>query len=106
MEKRYSKEEEFLDEYWQTAKVAVRILNGEWEPNFGANDNTRKNQEYFLPTGEINNLVFDEAWVCHDNNGFSSAQIILKSSHRLVNVQVRVVNGELVGEKIIDKPTN
>jgi hypothetical protein len=106
LKKLYQKEEEFLDEYGQIVKVAVRVLKGKWEPNYSANDNTRKNQEYFLPTGEIKYLVFDSASVYHDNNGFSSAQIILKSVHRLVNVRVRVVNSKLVGEKIVDRPIN
>jgi len=104
LNKVYSKEEEFLDEFGNVASVTVRTLNGEWQPNYGANDSVRRNQEYFLSTGEIKDLVFDSACVYHDNNGFSSAQITLKSSHRLVNVLVRLVNGELVGEKIVDKP--
>jgi hypothetical protein len=105
LKKPYNREEEFLDEFGNIASVAVRLVKGEWQPNYFASDTTRKNQEYFLPLGEIENLVFDQAWVYHDNNGFSSAQIILKSSHRTVNVLVRMVNGELVGEKIVDKPT-
>lgn len=106
LKKLYQKEEEFLDEYEQIVKVAVRVLKCKWEPNYHANDNTRKNQGNFLPTGEIEYLVFDSASVYHDNNGFSSAQIILKSAHRLINVRVRVVNSKLVGAKIVDRPIN
>jgi len=99
-----SKEEEFLDEFGNVASVTVRILNGEWQPNYDANDSVRRNQKYFFSTGEIKDLVFDSACIYHDNNGFSSAQITLKSSHRRVTVRVRLVNGELVGEKIVDRP--
>ena len=106
MEKGYFKEEEFLEEYERIAIAAAKTLNGEWQPNYTANDSVRRNQEYFFSTGAIENLVFDSAWVYHDNNGFSSAQIILKSSRRLVNVRVKVINDELIGEKIVDRPTN
>jgi len=102
----YRKEEEFLDEFGGVTSVAARLLNGEWEPNYHANDAIRENLAYFFSTGEVSHLVFDIAEVCHDDNGFSSVQIILKSSHRLVNVRVSKINGELVGEKIIDKPVN
>jgi hypothetical protein len=100
LRKHYLKEEEFLDEFDSIASVAVKILEGEWQPNYAANDNTRKNQDNF----KMQCLVFDSASVYHDKNGFSSAQIILKSSHRRVNVRIRKINGELVGEKIFDKP--
>lgn len=104
LHKVYSKEEEFLGEFGNLTSVATRILTGEWQPNYSASDNVRRNQEYFFSTGEMKELVFDSACVYHDNNGFSSAQIILKSSHRLVNVRVRLVYGKLVGEKIVDGP--
>jgi hypothetical protein len=100
----YRKEEEFLDEFGEAATVAVRLLNGEWDPNYTANDVVRKNLEYFFSAGEVSNLVFDSASVYHDDNSFSSVQIILKSSRRLVNVRVRKVHDELVGEKIVDRP--
>ena len=105
LNKAYSKEEEFLDQFGNLASVVISILNDEWQPNYGANDSVRRNQEYFFSTGEIKDLVFDSASVYHDNNGFSSAQIILESSYRLINVRVRLVNGKLVGEKIVDRPT-
>jgi len=99
----YCKEEEFLDEFGDSASVVTKLLNGEWQPNHTANDTTRKNLDHFFSTGEVNNLVFDSASVYHDDNGFSSVQIILKSSHRLVNVRVRKVRGKLIGKKIIDR---
>lgn len=100
----YRKEEEFLDEFGGVTSVAAKLLNGEWEPNHHANDAVRENLAYLFSTGEVSHLVFDLAEVYHDKNGFSSVQIILKSSHRLVNVRVRKIDDELVGEKIIDKP--
>lgn len=102
----YLKEEEFLDEYFNIASVAVKAVNYKWNPNYNANDSTRKNQEYFLSTGELTSLVFDVADVFHNKNGFSSAQIKLKSSKRIVNVRVSEVNGKLVGKKIVDKPND
>ncbi len=106
MKKLYQKEEDFLSDYEAVALVAARTLKDEWQPNYDANENVRKNQDYFYATGELEQLVFDSASIYHDNNVFSSAQIILKSSQRLVNVRVRIVNGKLVGEKIITKTTD
>src|SRR4030042_2372970 len=110
MEERYKrsylKEEEFLDEFGDVANVAARVINGEWQPSYHANDSVRKNQEYFISTGELTTLVFDSASIYHNANGFSSAQIILKSSKRIVNVRVRNVKGKLIGKKIIVKPTS
>jgi len=99
----YCKKEEFLDEFGEVTSVAATLLNGEWQPNHTANETTRKNLEYFFSKGEVNDLVFDSASVYHNENGFSSVQIILKSSHRLVNVRVRNVFGKMTGEKIIDR---
>jgi hypothetical protein len=104
LKKVYNKEEEFLDEFGDLASVVARTLNNEWQPNYAANNGVRKNQDYFFSRGELKDLVFDSASTYHDNSGFSSAQIILKSSHRLVNVRVRLINGELVGERIVDRP--
>lgn len=102
----YLKEEEFLGEFGDVASAAAKLLNGEWQPNDTANDAARKNLEYFFSTGEVSNLVFDSASVYHDDKGFSSAQITLKSSRRHVTVRVRKVHGELIEEKIIDRPAN
>ncbi len=98
----YLREEEFLDEYFDVANVAVKVVNKKWQPNYDANNNVRKNHEFFLSTGELTTLVFEAAEIFHKNNQFSSAQIILKSSKHIVNVRVSEVNGKLVGKKIID----
>lgn len=99
----YLKEEEFLEEFSGAAWEAARVLKGDWKPNSACTDKTRHNRDYFLSTGELNQLTFDSAAVYHDENGFSSVQIILKSSKRTVNVRVRKVNGSLIAEKILDK---
>ena len=99
----YNKEEEFLDEFYNVASVAVKILNEEWKPNSHCDENVRKNRKYFLSTGELNALVFDSASVYHDENGFSSVQILLKSSSRIVNVRIKRIDGKFVGEKLIEK---
>ncbi len=103
LKRQYLEEEEFLDEYSDVASVAEKVLNGQWVANYGCNDVVRKNQEYFLSTGELQLLVFDSAAVYHDAHGFSSVLIVLKSSQRAVTVQVRKADGGLVGEKIVDK---
>ncbi|HHT9151743.1 MAG: hypothetical protein HY607_06045 [Planctomycetes bacterium] len=103
MKKYYQNEEEFLDEFSDVATQVVRCLNNEWKPDYCCDDGTRKNREYFCSTGELYSLTFDGAAVYHDQNGFSSVQIILKSSKRTVTVLVKLENGKLTAEKIIDK---
>ena len=103
LKRNYFREEEFLDEFYNSASIAAQILDGAWVPNPDCNDSTRKNQKYFLSTGRLNSLVFDSAAVYHNAEGFSSVQILLKSSNRGVNVQVKTIGGKLVGKKITDK---
>lgn len=105
--KRYfTKEEEFLDEFGMSVGAAIKLLGDEWKPDFHCNDATRQNRAYFLKTGQLNHLVFDGASVHHNEKGFSSVQIVLKSSTRLVNVRVKKVGDEFVAEKIIDRPAD
>jgi hypothetical protein len=106
LKRHYPKEEEFLSEFYDVASIAGKLLDGAWEPNPDCNDTTRKNQEYFYSTGELHILVFDSASVYHDANGFSSVQILLKSSNRFVNVRVKNVNDKLVGEILTDRPND
>jgi len=107
LKRHYLREEEFLDEFGDSAAVAARFLDGAWSPDCDCDDNARKNHRYFLSTGELNQLVFDSADVYHDEHGFSSVQILLRSAKRIVNVRVRKVGQDLVAEKLIDKqPTS
>jgi hypothetical protein len=99
----YSKEEEFLDEFYGAASEAAQLLGGDWVPNPACSDKARHNRDYFLPRGELDKLTFDSAAVYHDEKGFSSVQIILKSSNRTVNIRVRKVNDSFVAEKILDR---
>jgi hypothetical protein len=103
LKRHYLKEEEFLDEFHMAAYAAAKLMGEDWHPTPSCNDNMRKQTKYFLDSGQQVNLVFDGASVYHDANGFSSAQIILKSSKRLVTARVRQVDGELVAEKLLDK---
>jgi hypothetical protein len=100
----YTREEEFLEEFGNVASHAVKVLKGEWQPNYNASDSSRRNEEYYFSTGELNFLVVDSGTVYHDDKGFSSAQIVLKSSQRIVNVKVRKIGNEFIGETIVDKP--
>ena len=61
MVKGFNKEEEFLDEFGELAIIAANLLNQEWKPNYYANDSYRKSIKYFLSTGEMKDLVFDNA---------------------------------------------
>ena len=103
MKRYYRKEEEFLDEFQGIGCAAARLLGNEWEPNFHCDDDVRRNQEYLRSSRELSGLVFDGAAVYHDQRGFSSAQIVLKSCDRIVTVAVKNVEGELMAEKVVDK---
>jgi len=98
----YLKEEEFWDEYPRIAHEVAKLLNSPWKLNPASNDKVRQQTVYLLSRGEFDVLRFDAAYVYHDENGFSSAQIILKSSKRTVNVRVKEINGSLLAEKILD----
>jgi len=102
----YSKEEEFVWDYRMLVPIAVEALGVDWQPNYDCNDGVRKNQEYFVTTGQLNRLVFDSAAVHHDDKGFSSVQISLKSSSRIVTVRVRREDNGYSAEKIIDRNTS
>ena len=102
----YSKEEEFVWDYRMLVPIAVEALNVDWQPNYDCNDGVRKNQEYFVTTGQLNQLVFNSAAVYHDDKGFSSVQISLKSSSRIVTVRVRREDNGYSAEKIIDRNTS
>lgn len=104
MVKVFKKEEEFLDEFGDVASVAAKFLDHEWTPSETADDARRATLEYFYSTNEVKDLNFDSAEVFHLGNQFSSVQIILKSSSRLVNVKVKLVGDKLIAEKVVDKP--
>ena len=98
----YLKEEEFLEEFSDVAMVAAGELNGDWCPDKNCGDVTRKNREHLRSTGELGQLVFNSAAIYYDRNVFSSVEILLNSSKRVVNVSVRMVAGKLVADKILD----
>ena len=104
MKRHHSKEEEFLDEFYGAAVVASKLLESAWSPDPHCDDASRKNRDYFLKSGELHQLTFSSGTVYHDGNGFSSVQIVLESCDRIVTVRVSLIDGELVGEKIVDKP--
>lgn len=98
-----AKEEEFLEDFSSAAGTAAELLEGEWEPNYSCSDLARKNRDYFLSTGELQDLVFDTAAIYHDDSGFSSVQIVLKSASRVVTVRVRKTDKGYSAEKIVSK---
>ena len=99
----YHKEEEFLDAFFETARSASLLLSGEWEPNYWCNDKTRHHTQSLLSTGGLRTLTFDSASIYQDKNGFSSAEIVLKSSTCIVTVRVKKTNGKFVAEKIAEQ---
>ena len=100
----YTREEEFLNEYGDVAGVAARALNGKWQPDYKCDDAARKSRDYFKSSGELAELAFQSAAVYRSGNRFSSAQILLETSSRVVTIRVKLVGDDLVAEKIVDRP--
>jgi hypothetical protein len=98
----YKTEEKFLDEFPSLVSAAVQALNNDWVPNYSASDTSRRNYEYSKSTKQLDDLVFESAWVRNDANGVISAQIVLESSHRSVTVQVEKVDDRFLGAVIRD----
>ena len=101
----YLKEEEFLEEFSDVARVVAGDLNCGWRPNNLCDEAEAKNQNYLRSTGELGQVMFKSAAVYYGPNGlFSSVEIVLESSKRHVEVRVKTVGGKLVAEKILDRP--
>ena len=103
LKRHYTRDEEFLDEFGNVAAVAASFLGGAWVPDSTCDDDARRSREYFLESGELDQLVFDGGSVYHDAGGCSSAQIALRSAKRVVTVLVRREGGDLVAAKIVDR---
>ena len=101
--KTYRNEEEFLAMFGGFASAASDKLEGEWKPQYGADDTTRRKVKSLLSEKKLHYLAFVSANVFHNEDGFSSARIILVSSNRDVEMLVRKSNGKLLAEKTIDK---
>jgi hypothetical protein len=99
----YVKEEEFLDTFESVAIIAARALDGAWSPDFHCDDEIRRSREVMLSAHRLEHLVFAGAAVYHNDTGFSSAQIALRSATRMVNVRVRRIGSDLVAEKLADR---
>jgi hypothetical protein len=92
----YRGEEDFLDHFLGTVEVLLPILAAEhgadWRPNYACNDRQRWAQQLRLNAGQLDALTFDEAVIFHGREGFSSLQLRLQSSRRLLIVRVRRVS--------------
>jgi hypothetical protein len=99
----FTKEEEFLTNYDGLVLAASELLKNDWLPNRKCNDSSRRQRDTLLEAGHLLGLAFDAAAVYHNLHGFSSVQIILRSSQRIVNVRVARLDGQLVAEKLVDR---
>ena len=101
----YLKEEEFLADFSDVAYAAAKLLRGEWQPDASCDDDTRELRDAILKTGKLDDLTFRSAIVYGDaDRSFSSAHVTLKSSHRVVNVRVRKMDGDFMADTILDRP--
>src|SRR5262245_6617242 len=102
----YRKEEDFLEHFLGTVEALLPVLAAEhgadWRSNYGCNDAERWARQLRLNAGQLDALAFDEAVILHAERGFSSLQLHLRSSHRLLIVCVSWVDGQMVVEKRLD----
>jgi hypothetical protein len=76
----YRKEEEFLEDWYETVDALLPLLPGEWRPNFRCNDVERHARRLRLHAGQLEALAFDEAVIFHDKRQFAPLQLRLRGS--------------------------
>lgn len=108
MVRHYIKEEEFLDHFPGAGPAVSKAVNGDYKPHYDCSDKARANTNYFLESGQLMSLSFDCAFIYHEAGCFSSAQVVLKSSKRVVTVRIRpsketklVYNTEIIVDKTL-----
>ena len=102
----YVREEEFLDHFEHIAIVAARLMAGAWTPDYRCDDIVRQERNRLLTAGTQQDLVFSGGAVYQVDAHFSSVQIALQSSARIVNIRVkRGTTEEFVAEKVLDRAT-
>lgn len=104
VERRYDKEEEFLNDFAACVAVVQTLLADEWRPDWQCNDDVRSNRKSALKADALPQLVFTEARIFHTEEGLSSIQIDLKSSIHHITVWIKPVGSDWTAEKIADTP--
>jgi hypothetical protein len=98
----YRKEEEFLEDFYLAVEELLPRLDADWKPNFQCNDRERERRRLALVAGKLDQLVFDEAVVGHNRQGFSSLDVHLRSSNRLLIVRIRWNSSGMIVKKRLD----
>jgi len=104
VERRYDKEEEFLNDFGACVPAVLKLLGDEWRPDWQCNDDVRRERMQLLRTDQLPHLVFTEARIFHAGEGLSSIQIDLKSSIHHITVWIKPVGDGWTAEKIADTP--
>lgn len=102
-----TREETFLDEFGYggiVPAVVDALKPDEWHPNYDCDDAAREQQAYFRKSGDLQQLVFDAASVYDSDGTFSSVQIILGSSSRVVTIEVLKTGESFTARKLVDQP--
>src|SRR5687768_10995422 len=92
----YLHEEDFLEEWYATVEAVLQHLPHAWQPNFQCDDRARAERDQLLARGQLATLTFDSAVIFYDKDVFSSIQLYLRSSARLVIVRVRWAGAEMM----------
>jgi len=99
----YCKEEEFLEDFYLAVDELLPRLDADWQPNFRCNDRERERRRLALVAGTLGELVFEEAVVGHNRQGFSSLDVHLRLSSRLLIVRIRWDSSGMIVEKRLDR---
>jgi hypothetical protein len=98
----FLKEEHFLEPWMGTVEAALPYLGG-WRPNYSCNDQVREARRLALVKGEQTELVFDEAVISNArSHRLAAIEIHLRSSSRLLIVQLRWEEGKMIVETRLD----
>ena len=100
----YLKEEEFLEEHYETVDAILPALGGRWQPNYRCNDLARQRQDMLFASGKLTQLTFIDAAVFYNAAGMSSIRVNLCSSDGLIVARIHWANGEAIVELLADSP--
>ena len=77
---------------------------GGWQPNYSCNERERERRRLAFAHGTQAELAFEEAVIIHDRNGFAALEIHLRSSARLLIVELRWEEGKSIVTTLLDCP--
>ena len=104
VERRYYKEEEFLNDFAACVAVVQTLLADEWRPDWQCNDDVRSNRKSALKQMHCPNWCSLKQGYFTRGRGSSSIQIDLSLLIHHITVWIKPVGSDWTAEKIADTP--